>query len=120
MLGLSGIENFTKLRTLNVSYNSLLDLDGIDSLQNLATLHLQGNQLGIQESYEDLNKNKNYDTGEPFKDLSGNGKWEGNALDSLKTMRSLTNLYLFDNHLTSLRSFEELPSLQVLLLSETS
>ena len=78
---------------------------------------MQGNQLGIQESYEDLNKNKNYDTGEPFKDLSGNGKWEGNALDSLKTMRSLTNLYLFDNHLTSLRSFEELPSLQVLLLS---
>ena len=117
MLGLSGIENFTKLRTLNVSYNSLLDLDGINSLQNLANLYLQGNQLGIQESYEDLNKNKSYDTGEPFKDLSGNGKWEGNALDSLKTMRSLTNLYLFDNHLASLRSFEDLPSLQVLLLS---
>ena len=59
-----------------MSYNYLVDLDGVSRLQKLKTLHLQGNQIGIQEPFEDLNKNKIFDATEPYKDISGNGKRE--------------------------------------------
>ena len=115
--GLSGIGEFLNLRSLNVSYNYLVDLEGVSRLQKLKTLHLQGNQIGIQEPFEDLNKNKIFDATEPYKDISGNGKREGNPLVELKAMSSLRSLYLYDNHILSVDEFQRLPSLDVLLLS---
>ena len=118
LVGLSGIEHFVRLRTLNASYNSLIDLDGVGKLKSLISLHLQGNQLGIPESFEDLNKNKMYDMGEPFSDLSGNGKWDYDPLVEFNsTIQSLRNLYLYDNHISKLDSLGDFPNLSVLLLS---
>lgn len=117
LLGLSGIENLTDLVFLNVSKNALLDLEGLSKMKNLVTLYAQDNQLGRVESYVDENKNKTYDLGEPIEDQSGNGKRDTDPLIELKSLPQLTNLYLYNNLLTSLDSIEDLPKLKTLFVS---
>ena len=117
LLGLSGIENLTDLVFLNVSKNALLDLEGLSKLKNLVTVYAQENQLGRVESYVDENKNKTYDLGEPIEDQSGNGKRDTDPLIELKSLPQLTNLYLYNNLLTSLDSIEDLPKLKTLFVS---
>ena len=117
LLGLSGIENLTDLVFLNVSKNALLDLEGLSKMKNLVTLYAQENQLGRVESYVDENKNKTYDLGEPIEDQSGNGKRDTDPLIELKSLPQLTNLYLYNNLLTSLDSIEDLPKLKTLFVS---
>ena len=52
---------FAVLLNLNVSKNSLIDVQGISSLKKLLTLNASENQLGFVESYQDANRNKKYD-----------------------------------------------------------
>ena len=117
LLGLSGISNLSYLHHLDVSGNALIDLEGISSISNLVTLYAQGNQLGRTESYVDGNKNKVFDPGESFNDESGNGKRDTDPLVELSSLSKLSNLYLYENLLRSVRSLQNLPSLRVLLLS---
>lgn len=117
LLGLSGIENMRDLQHLDVSGNSLIDLEGIGKLKSLSTLYAHGNQLGRIESFEDLNKNKSYDFGEPIDDQSGNGKRETDPLVEINSMPNLSSLYLYDNVLKEIGSMKNLPNLQILLLS---
>ena len=117
LLGLSGISNLAFLQHLDVSGNALIDLEGISSISNLVTLYAQGNQLGRAESYVDGNKNKAFDPGESFNDESGNGKRDTDPLMALSSLPKLSNLYLYENLLHSVRSLQNLPSLKILLLS---
>ena len=114
--GLSGIGNFSALRMLDASNNGLLDLEGISRLKNLEVLHLQGNQLGAPEPYEDQNKNKSFDANEPFSDFSGNGKRDRDPFGELQGLSRLKELYLFENRITELSSMTNLPNLEILLL----
>ncbi len=114
--GLSGIGEHFTLRYLDASENGLIDLEGISNLRNLEVLHLQGNQLGSVESYEDVNKNDAYDLGEPFEDLSGNGKRDHDPFGELGNHPRLRELYLYENRITSLASLGGLPKLENLLL----
>ena len=114
--GLSGIGNFSALRMLDASNNGLLDLEGISKLKNLEVLHLQGNQLGSAEPYEDQNKNKSFDSNEPFSDSSGNGKRDHDPFSELQGLPRLKELYLFENRITELSSMSNLPSLEIFLL----
>jgi hypothetical protein len=116
-LGLSGISNLVYLKHLDISGNSLIDLQGVSSLSSLVSLYAQSNQLGRSESYVDENKNKSYDAGESFDDESGNGKRDTDPLVELKNLPNLVNLYLYDNLLSTVESLEQLPSLKILLLS---
>ena len=117
LLGLSGIEHLTDLVFLNVSKNALIDLEGLSKMKTLVTLYAQENQLGRVESYVDENKNKSYDLGEPIEDQSGNGKRDTDPLIELKSLPQLTNLYLYNNLLTSLDSIEDLPRLKTFFVS---
>ena len=117
LLGLSGIEHLTDLVFLNVSKNALIDLEGLSKMKTLVTLYAQENQLGRVESYVDENKNKTYDLGEPIEDQSGNGKRDIDPLIELKSLPQLTNLYLYNNLLSSLDSIEDLPKLKTFFIS---
>ena len=117
LLGISGIEMFEGIRWLNIADNSLIDLEGLSKLKSLSTLYLQGNQLGRVEGYEDVNRNKIYDLGEPVVDQSGNGKRDTNPLVEISSLPVLRNLYLYDNMIKNVVGLQDLPSLSVLLLS---
>ena len=117
LLGITGIEMFEGIRWLNIADNSLIDLEGLSKLKSLTTLYLQGNQLGRVEGYEDVNRNKLYDLGEPVLDQSGNGKRDTNPLVEIQSLPVLRNLYLYDNMIKTVSGLEDLPSLSVLLLS---
>jgi len=117
LLGLSGIVNFKFLSHLDVSQNSLIDMEGVSRLSNLVSFFAHGNQLGRIEEYVDRNRNKSYDDGEPFTDESGNGKRDIDPLIELRNLSNLEDLHLYDNHLKSINSMGELPSLKTLLLS---
>lgn len=115
--GLSGINYFSNLLNLNVSKNSLIDLQGLSSLKKLLTLNASENQLGFVESYQDANRNKKYDLGEPFNDVSGNGIRDSDPLSEIHSLTSLTYLQLNGNLISKIDSMLSLPSLKVLLLS---
>lgn len=117
LLGVSGIEMWESISWLNVADNSLIDLEGLSKLKSLTTLYAQGNQLGRVEGYEDVNRNKIYDFGEPVQDQSGNGKRDTDPLLELQSLPRLRNLYLYNNMLKDVDSLIDLPSLSVLLLS---
>jgi len=117
LLGLSGIRHFTSLVHLDVSENSLLDLEGVGDLKNLVNLFAQGNQLGRPESYSDENRNKQYDQGESFRDISGNGKRDSDPLLEIKDLEKLSNLHLYNNSIRQIDSLSNLPRLSTLLLS---
>lgn len=117
LLGLSGIEMCDSITWLNVADNSLIDLEGISKLKSLITFYAQGNQLGRVESYEDVNRNKTYDLGEPIQDQSGNGKRDTDPLVELQSLPRLRNLYLYNNMLKNVDSLDDLSVLSVLLLS---
>ncbi|MFP6886898.1 MAG: leucine-rich repeat domain-containing protein [Opitutales bacterium] len=114
--GLSGIGKHHALRFLDASNNGLIDLEGISNLSNLEVLHLHGNQLGSVEIYEDVNKNDVFDPGEPFTDLSGNGKRDHDPFGELGNHPRLRELYLYENRITNLASMGDLPRLENLLL----
>ena len=95
----------------------MLDLEGLSKLKSLTTLYAQGNQLGRVEEYEDVNRNKIYDFGEPIIDQSGNGKRDTNPLTEIKSLPLLRHIYLYDNMIKDVGGFENLPNLKVLLLS---
>ena len=88
---------FEGIRWLNLANNSLIDLEGLSKLKSLITLYAQGNQLGRIEAYEDVNRNKSYDLGEPVIDQSGNGKRDTNPLTEISSLPILRHLYLYDN-----------------------
>lgn len=145
--GLAGIGNHVDLSLLDLSHNSLLDLEGLSRLRSLRSLRLQGNQLGVPEPYDDKNKNGAYDApepyvdangngaydrgerftdvndnkardaGDPFTDVSGNGHRDHDPLGELRGLPRLRELYLYDNSLTDLSSLGNLPGLDTLLLS---
>ena len=117
LLGITGIEMFEGIRWLNLANNSLIDLEGISKLKSLITLYAQGNQLGRVEGYEDVNRNKIYDLGEPVIDQSGNGKRDTNPLTEIRSLPRLRHLYLYDNMIENVAGLVDLPSLSVLLLS---
>ena len=117
LLGITGLEMFEGIQWLNISNNSLLDLEGLSKLKSLTTLYAQGNQLGRVEEYEDVNRNKIYDFGEPIIDQSGNGKRDTNPLTEIKSLPLLRHIYLYDNMIKDVGGFENLPNLKVLLLS---
>jgi len=116
LLGLTGIGKHLSLRHLDVSNNALIDLEGVSNLTNLEVLHLQGNQLGFVEEFEDINKNEVFDSGEPFSDLSGNGKRDHDPFGEFGNHPRLRELYLYENKISSLASMGHLPSVEVLLL----
>ena len=115
--GLSGIAHFHSLAQLDVSGNSLIDLEGVGKLKNLVNLYAQGNQLGRVESFVDRNRNKVFDNGESFSDVSGNGKREVDPLTELKNMPNLAALHLYNNRISSINELHNLPALRSLLLS---
>lgn len=145
--GLMGIGNHVDISLLDLSHNSLLDLEGVSRLRNLRSLRLQGNQLGVPEPFEDKNKNGAYDApetyvdanrngsydrgerftdtndnqvrdaGDPFTDVSGNGLRDHDPLSELRDLPRLRELYLYDNNLVDLSSIGKLPALDTLLLS---
>lgn len=117
LLGLSGIGNFKFLSHLDVSQNSLIDLEGISRLSNLVSFFAHGNELGRIEEYVDRNRNKSFDNGEPFTDESGNGKRDIDPLIELNNLSNLVDLHLYDNRLKSINLIGELPSLSTFLLS---
>ena len=120
LLGISGIEMFNGISWLNLSNNSLIDLEGLSNLKSLKTLYLQKNQLGRVEEYEDVNRNKEYDLGEPIVDQSGNGKRDTNPLVEIKSLPNLRYLYLYDNMIKTFTGINDLPVISVLLLSGNS
>jgi Leucine-rich repeat (LRR) protein len=83
----------------------------------LITLDASENQLGFVESYQDANRNKKYDQGEPFNDVSGNGIRDSDPLSEIHSLTSLTYLQLNGNLIRKIDSMMNLPSLKVLLLS---
>ena len=117
LLGLKGINHFSSLVHLDVSENALLDLEGVGQLKNLVNLFAQNNQLGRPESYTDGNRNKKFDTGEEFRDISGNGKRDSDPLQEIQNLEKLSNLHLYNNRITSIDSLGNLPQLNTLLLS---
>lgn len=117
LLGLSGVEHLSDLVFLNASRNALIDLEGISKLKSLVTLYLQQNQLGRIESFVDENKNKTYDLGEPIDDQSGNGKRDTDPLQEIQSLPRLSNLYLYDNLLSSFASLKDLPNLKTFFAS---
>ena len=115
--GLVGISKLSSLRTLDVSRNQLIDLEGVSELKSLISLRATNeNQLGFVESYEDLNRNKSYDLGEPFNDLSRNGKRESDPLIELNSLPFLYDLQLRQS-LTNIISLKKLSTVKILLLS---
>ena len=116
LLGMTGIEHLTLLEHLNVSENALIDLEGIGKLKRLVTFYAQVNQLGRVESFEDENKNRQYDLGETINDESGNGKRDVDPLVELQSLPSLVNLHLYGNLIQTTKSMGNMPKLQVLLL----
>jgi Leucine-rich repeat (LRR) protein len=117
LLGLSGIHHFTSLVHLDVSENALLDLEGVGDLKNLVNFFAQGNQLGRPESYTDENRNKQFDQGESFRDISGNGKRDSDPLAEIRDLEKLSNLHLYNNSIKKVDSLSNLPRLNTLLLS---
>ena len=117
LLGLSGIGELTSLVHLDVSANALIDLEGVGNLKSLHTLYAQRNQLGRVEGFEDTNRNKQFDEGEPIEDKSGNGKRDVDPLVELDSLPRLTNLHLYDNQIATTALIKGLPSLRILLLS---
>ena len=89
----------------------------MSELKSLISLRASENQLGFVESYEDINRNKNYDLGEPFNDVSGNGKRESDPLIELNSLPVLYDLQLHGNLLSNIISLKNLPRLKILLLS---
>ena len=72
---------------------------------------------GVSEPYVDQNRNKVFDLGEPFTDISGNGLRDTDPLAEIEGLPSLTDLHLYNNRLQSLDSLKDLPNLRTLLLS---
>ena len=117
LLGLRGINHFTSLVHLDVSENALLDLEGVGQLKNLVNLFAQNNQLGRPESYTDANRNKKFDPGEKFRDISGNNKRDSDPLKEIQNLKKLSNLHLYNNRISKIDSLGNLPQLNTLLLS---
>ena len=117
MLGLSGIGRFQALAQLDVSSNSLIDLEGVGNLKGLVNFYAQGNQLGRVEGFADRNRNKQFDPGESFTDESGNGKRDTDPLSEIVNMPKLASLHLYDNRIAKLDQLSDLPNLHTLLLS---
>ena len=88
LLGLSGIEHFTNLVHLDVSNNNLIDVHGLSKLKKLVRFIAYDNQLGRFEPYVDQNRNKVFDLGEPFTDISGNGLRDTDPLAEIEGLPS--------------------------------
>ena len=107
IIDISGIENFTKLTSLNLSYNQISDISKLASLTELTQLSLADNQIAditVLENFEGLTSLS----------LSYNG------LSNIATIGQLTNLQslmLTGNQISDITPLKTLTELKDLSLS---
>ncbi|MFX1390765.1 MAG: leucine-rich repeat domain-containing protein [Promethearchaeota archaeon] len=103
---LKNLENFTYLEKLNLNYNQITQIQGLDKLVNLKALYLQGNRI---KKIENLLNLKSLE----FVYLNNNKILEIEGVDGLYKLKSLI---LFDNFLSEIKNLKGLPKLEVLNL----
>ncbi|MCE8192480.1 leucine-rich repeat protein [Porphyromonas gingivalis] len=99
--------DFPALKILDLSYNQISKLEGLDGLTSLTELYLWGNQISKLEGLDHL-------TSLTGLNLSGN---QISKLEGLDHLTSLTWLDLSDNQIAKLEGLERLTSLTTLSLS---
>ncbi|KXS97747.1 hypothetical protein AC578_3194 [Pseudocercospora eumusae] len=127
---IDGVEEYTELRTLDLSYNKLKHIKRVSTLKKLDHLYFVQNRISKIEGLEEL-------TGLTYLELGANrireiegletltkleSLWLGqNKITELKGLSSLTNLRTLSiqaNRLTSLDGIEALPQLTELYISD--
>ncbi|MBC7389223.1 MAG: leucine-rich repeat domain-containing protein [Opitutaceae bacterium] len=113
-----GIQFFTGLQAIDLSYNNLLSIPDISNISNLDYLNLTYNQLSELPDLQNLKKLTYLDFVEnnitSIPDLSGQSQLrtllaKGNRLTSLPPLDSLTNLTSLDLSFNYLQSFPKIP-----------
>lgn len=95
---------------LPISYpkiNNVIEKEG--SAAGDITVYVEGSEFRFYEPYKDLNNNLEYDNGEPFTDLNGDGKWtdlRGKKMEELSEAdkKILPKIY-FGGELATIVSF---------------
>ncbi|AKV64918.1 Leucine Rich Repeat (LRR)-containing protein [Porphyromonas gingivalis] len=99
--------DFPALKKLDLSYNQISKLEGLERLTSLTKLRLRSNQIRKLEGLDSL-------TSLTKLSLSDN---QISKLEGLERLTSLAELYLLDNQISKLEGLERLTSLTELYLS---
>ena len=99
--------DFPALKKLDLSYNQISKLEGLERLTSLTKLRLRSNQIRKLEGLDSL-------TSLTKLSLSDN---QISKLEGLECLTSLAELYLLDNQISKLEGLERLTSLTELYLS---
>lgn len=105
---ISGIENLTNLRTLDLNYNNISDISGLKNLTNLHTLNLGNNKIIDISSLKGLS---NLDI----------LNLQNNKVNDLSPLQGITNLYtlsLDDNQISDITPLSNLKNLNSLTLND--
>jgi len=102
-----GLDALAQLQSLNLSYNNITDIRGLDALTQLQTLNLSDNDIPDIQGLSNLTELESLD-------LSGNQITDIHGLDSLAKLQSLN---LSDNGILDLQELDKLTGLQSLDIS---
>ena len=101
------ISKLTQLTDLNLSYNQLTNIKGIENLTHLTNLNLGGNQFTAINDIEKLTQLTNLDLS--FNQLT--------IIKGIEKLTQLTNLNLSGNQLTEIKGIEKFTLLTILNLN---
>lgn len=96
-----GLETLKNLQTLLLQGNQIMEIKGLENLTNLQTLSLSGNQITEIKGFENLTNLQTL-------------YLQGNQITEIRGLENLTNLqrlYLQGNLITELKGFENLTKL---------
>ncbi|WP_333888341.1 M56 family metallopeptidase [Clostridium sp.] len=107
---LEGIENFTNLKSLNLTFSYVADISPLKNLTKLHYLNLSRNYFILDKDISSLKNLVNLER----LDLSSDGIED---LTSLKNMKNLRVLNLYSNEITDLNPIKDLDHLKEINLS---
>ena len=105
---LQAIGNLKNLVSLNIAFNQISELKGLESLDALQKLDISSNQISEIKGLETL-------TALQIIDISGN---QISELKGLETLTALQVLYVFQNQISEIKGLEALTALQKLSISD--
>ncbi|MCH4198720.1 MAG: cell wall-binding repeat-containing protein [Clostridium tyrobutyricum] len=122
---ISGIENLTNLKTLDLSWNEISDISKLKSLNSLEILNLEGNEISDIAPIKDLTNLHDLDLRSNFilTDINVLNKLTNlqtlilgvNQISDISPLKDLTNLQYLDlggNHITDISELKNLTNLQ--------
>ncbi|TIA45635.1 L domain-like protein [Aureobasidium pullulans] len=127
---IKGLDSFTELRSLDLSYNKIKHIKRLDHLKKLDHLYFVQNKISRIEGLDGLSNLTYLELGaNRIREISGletltalDSLWLGqNKITELKGLSTLTNLKTLSiqaNRITSLEGLKELPQLEELYISD--